>query len=69
MALFAIQLVRVVIASLSELQGAPTPLRIQIATDFVIPIHQALNVIIWSVHFYLFHFTDYIYLPRALHQQ
>ena len=53
MALFAIQLVRVVITSL-ELQERPSPpLSLRIALNFVIAIHQALNVIIRSVHFLL----------------
>ena len=70
MALFAIQLVRVVITSLFELQGGPVPPRLVIASDFVISIHQALNVIIIFVYFYYFCFTDDVYLPtRALHQQ
>ena len=51
MALFAIQLVRVVITSLRELQAGPVPLSLQIASNVVIPIQQALNVIIKSVHF------------------
>ena len=48
MALFAIQLARVVIASLLELLGAaqtPDSESLVIAYDFVIAIHQALNVI------------------------
>ena len=57
MALFAIQLVRVVIGSLIELQGGPTPLSLQIAYNFVIFIHQALNVIK-----YLFISTSFVLL-------
>ena len=55
MALFAIQLIRVVISGLAEHQGlgGPTPLSLAIALSFVIPIHQALNVIIRSVYFLL----------------
>ena len=68
MALFAIQLARVVITSLGELQAFHVPQSLLIAGDFIIFINQALNVIIRSVHFYLFCFTD-IYLARALHQQ
>ena len=70
MALFAIQLVRVVISSLMELQGGPTPLEHALATglEVVVSIHQMLNVIIRSVHFYIFYFTDDIYLARASHQ-
>ena len=51
MALFAIQLVRVMISSLEEVRGPPTPPNFQIPLNFVIYIHQALNVIIRSVHF------------------
>ena len=70
MALFAIQLVRVVITSLGVLHGGPAPPSLLIASDLVIPIHQALNVIIIFVYFYYFCFTDDVYLPtRALHQQ
>ena len=68
MALFAIQLVRVVITALFELQARPATPSLQIAMDFVISIHQALNVIIDLFIFY-FCFTDNIHLPRALHQQ
>ena len=69
MALFAIQLVHAVIAILILLGGSPTPLSLGIALELVNPTHQALNVIIRSVHFYFFCFTDNIYLPRASHQQ
>ena len=70
MALFAIQLVRVVISSVVEPQAGQTPPSLLIAYDFVIIIHQTLNVIIISVRFYFFCFTDDIYLPiRASHQQ
>ena len=58
MALFAIQLVRVVISSVVEPQAGQTPPSLLIAYDFVIIIHQTLNVIIISVHFYFFCFTD-----------
>ena len=53
MALFAIQLVRVVITGLGELQEGPTPPNFLIARNIVISIHQALNVIIRCVHFLL----------------
>ena len=69
MAFFAIQLARVVIASLNELLGAQTPLSLQIAYGFVISIHRALNVIKYLFIFYFFCFTDDVYLSRALHQQ
>ena len=51
MALFAIQLLRVVITSVLESLPGPTPQSLIIALDFAIPIHQMLNVIIKSVHF------------------
>ena len=69
MALFAIQLVCVVITSMVEVRGGLMPLSLRIVLNFVIIIHQALNVIIRSVHFYIFCFTDNIYLARVLHQQ
>ena len=53
MALFAIQLVCVVITSLIELHAAPTPQSLLIDSGFVISIHQMLNVIIISVHLFL----------------
>ena len=67
MALFAIQLVRVVFCSLLDSPEAESTSII--AYDFVIYINQMLNVIIRSIHFYLFCFTDNIYLHRASHQQ
>ena len=68
MALFAVQLVRVVLSSLTAALEAETPGLI-IALNFVIPIHEMLNVIIRSVHFYFFCFTDNIYLAiRVSHR-
>ena len=54
MALFAIQLVRIVVASIiqMELQAGQTPRGLIIALDAVISIHEMLNVIIRSLHFY-----------------
>ena len=52
MALFSIQLVRLVITSLDQ-NDFSTPSSLITAMNFVIPIHQALNVIIRSVHFLL----------------
>ena len=68
MALFAIQLVHVVITILLLLE-IPAPSSLRIALSLVTPTHQILNVIIRPVHFYFFCFTDNIYLPRAWHQQ
>ena len=60
MALFTIQLVRVVLSCLVEVIVAPTHTKMAIsvvnALDVVIPIHQALNVIIISVHFFFYFF-------------
>ena len=53
MALFAVQLVRVVIISLVELQAGPTPPSLITASNVVIVIHEMLNVIISPVHFLL----------------
>jgi hypothetical protein len=56
MALFAVQLVRVVLSSLvdssTEITGPVAGM------NLVIPIHQMFNVNIRSVHFYFFCFTD-----------
>ena len=76
MALFAIQLVRVVITILLELHkavGGPSPslvLVLVIASNVVITIHQALNVSERSVSFLLLLFLLMTFnLPtRALHQ-
>ena len=68
MALFAIQLARVVVISLDELQVG-LGLSRKIATEFIIIIHQALNVIIRSVHFYFYFVSLTFTLPRVLHQQ
>ena len=71
MALFAIQLVRVMLTILTNgpvaLEAESTS--VNIAWKFVIVIHEMLNVIIRSIHFYSFCFTDDIYLARASHQQ
>ena len=71
MALFAIQLVRVVLTSLVGSHSEPTPLNLILALDAVIFIHQMLNVIIRSVHFSTsFVLLKTFYLPtRASHQQ
>ena len=53
MALFAIQLARIVITSLVELQAFQTSPGTIIALNFVNRIHVLLNVIIRSVHFLL----------------
>jgi hypothetical protein len=71
MALFAIQLVRVVLTSLIIVMDMESPAYANVAytLDFVIGIHEMLNVITRSIHFYFFCFTD-VYLAglRALHQ-
>ena len=44
MALFAIQLIRIVITSMIELEAVQTPLNLLLALDLVIVIHEMLNV-------------------------
>ena len=69
MALFAIQLVRVVLTSLLATLEVETNFMV-ITLNLVIGIHEMLNVIIRSVHFYFLYFTDNIYLvTRVSHQQ
>ena len=69
MALFAIQLVRVVLASILPAQGEQGLYFIG-AYDIVIGINQMLNVnIIIYIHFYFFCFADNIYLDRESHQR
>jgi hypothetical protein len=68
MALFTIQLVRVMLVSI------PVPVVrepfMTAATDFAIVINQMLNVIIIrSVHFYFFCFAEKIYFARVSHQR
>ena len=68
MALFAIQLVRVVMGFIS----VPVEQEnfFQAGIDFVIAINEMLNVIIMrSIHFYFFCFADNIYLDRESHQR
>ena len=55
MTLFVIQLIRLVIAILPMERTSLAPV------DYVIAINEMLNVIIRSVHFYFFCFTDNIY--------
>ena len=61
MALFAIQLIRLVLYAVTSVN--PKYLY------FLIGANQMFNVIIRSVHFYFFCVTDNIYLARASHQQ
>jgi hypothetical protein len=70
MALFAVQLVRVVLISLVTAQTEDGNLtRALVGMELIMVIHQMLNVIITSVHFYFFCFTDVIYVGRASRQQ
>ena len=63
MALFTIQLIRLVLFNL------PVESEPGYTIDIVVCIHEMFNVIIRSVHgFYFFCFTDYIYLARASRQ-
>jgi hypothetical protein len=66
MALFAVQLVRVVLTCLGAQTESTGP---WVGEQLVIGIHQVPNVIIRSFHFYFFRFTDDIYLARASRQQ
>ena len=70
MALFAIQLVRVVLTSRVAGREAGTSTSV-VAFNFklVIGIHEMLNVIIRSVHCCFYCFTDNIYPARVSHQQ
>jgi hypothetical protein len=69
MALFAIQLIRIVLESLRAIVEQQ-PYDFQGAYDIVVAIHQMLNVIITkSFHFYFFCFADNISLTRASHQR
>ena len=68
MALFAIQLVRVVLANMPG-RAADVPFLAPLE-NFVIVINQMLNVIIIrSIHLYFFCFADDIYLARESHQR
>ena len=70
MALFAIQLVRVVLTSLWAAQQTNTPVISSIVLNLFYGIHEMLNVIIIrSFLFYFFCFADNIYLARVSHQQ
>ena len=61
MALFAIQLIRVVITSVME-SAVQVPISLKVALDFVIVIHDMLNVIIRPVSFStLYCFTNDIF--------
>ena len=63
MALFAIQLLRVGL-------HFPSGPFFDAAYDIIISLNQMLNVIIIrSIHFYFFYFSDNIYLARASHQR
>ena len=53
MALFAIQLVRILLTGLS-LVAETSMINLIIALNVVVAVHEMLNVIIRSVHFYLF---------------
>ena len=68
MALFAIQLVRVVLYYI-PVSVVQLPFMMG-AQDILIVINQMLNVIIIrSVHLYFYRFTDNIYLARESHQR
>ena len=69
MTLLVIQLIRLVLyifADLSPIQGLSPVLS---AYDYVVIINEVFNVIIRSVHFYFFCFTENFYRARASHQR
>jgi hypothetical protein len=70
MALLAVQLVRVMVYSVT-LPADPesSQLQVAVAYNIFIGINQVFNVNTKSVQFYFFCFTDNIYLARASHQQ
>jgi hypothetical protein len=65
MALFVIQLVRIVLYSFPGTQSVG----FNFTYDLFANINEMFNVIIRAVHFYIFCFTDIIYLDRVSHQQ
>ena len=70
MALFAIQLVRFVLAFIPAPVDSEKEVFLEAANDFVIFINQMFNVIIIRFSFLLlFCFTDNIYLTRESHQR
>ena len=70
MALFSIQLVRIVLLVIRVPVNSEAFPNWGVAYEIVTAINQMLNVIIIrSVHFYFFCFADKFYLARALHQR
>ena len=67
MALFAMQLVRVVLAFLPVPVQQEAPF--QAASNFVVVINQMLNVIIIISTNFFFFFANNVYLARELHQR
>ena len=66
-ALFTIQLARFVVYAISLY--CPPSNSLSVLYTLPIGINEMFDVIIRSVHFYLFCFTDNIYLSRASHRQ
>ena len=70
MTLLVIQLVRVVLWVVETGHGQLTPGPVVIALEYLDVINEMFNVIIRSVQFYFFCFTEKNYLAsRASHQQ
>ena len=70
MTLLVIQLVRTLLYAItvpSQFVTLTGP--VSSAINYCIGINEMFNVIIRSVHFYLFCFTEYFYLGRVSHQQ
>ena len=67
MTLFVIQLVRIVVFVLAETSEPGSS--VSNSLGYIIAIGEMFNVIIRSVHFYFFCFTENFYLARVSHQQ
>ena len=69
MALLVIQLIRLVLYSIVQLSDVTADSPVLFAYFYIVDINEMFNVIIRSVHFYFFCFTDNFHLARASHQQ
>ena len=69
MTLLVIQLVRLVLEVIVDPDELVTDVPVIFAVDYILVINDMFNVIIRSVHFYFFFFTEKNYLVRASRQQ
>ena len=67
MILLVIQIIRLVLYAIADLNE--NLVSVLFAYDYIVIINEMFNVIIRSVHFYFFCFTEDFYLSRASHQQ